>query len=48
MAATFIERGIEIVSNGTENHLMLVSLIGKEYTGTDADASNGTGIYNRE
>lgn len=37
MASTFMERGIKIVSNGTENHLMLVSLIGKEYTGTDAD-----------
>jgi len=37
MANTFMERGIKIVSNGTENHLMLVSLIGKEYTGTDAD-----------
>ena len=37
----FIERGINIVSNGTENHLMLVSLIGKEYTGTDADRAMG-------
>ena len=41
MASTFIERGIKIVSNGTENHLMLVSLIGKEYTGTDADKAMG-------
>ena len=41
MAATFMERGINIVSNGTENHLMLVSLIGKEYTGTDADRAMG-------
>ena len=41
MAAAFIERGINIVSNGTENHLMLVSLIGKEYTGTDADRAMG-------
>ena len=41
MAKTFIERGINVVSNGTENHLMLVSLIGKEYTGTDADAAMG-------
>ena len=37
MAATFMERGIKIVSNGTENHLMRVDLIGKSYTGTDAD-----------
>ncbi len=41
MANTFIERGIKIVSNGTENHLMLVDLIGKEYSGKDADAALG-------
>jgi glycine hydroxymethyltransferase len=41
MAATFMERGINIISNGTENHLMLVSLIGKDYTGTDADRAMG-------
>jgi len=41
MAATFIERGIKIVSGGTENHLMLVDLIGKSYTGKDADEALG-------
>jgi glycine hydroxymethyltransferase len=41
MARTFIERGIKIVSGGTENHLMLVDLIGKEYTGKDADEALG-------
>ncbi len=41
MAATFIERKIKIVSGGTENHLMLVDLIGKEYTGKDADEALG-------
>jgi len=41
MAATFMERGFKIVSGGTDNHLMLVDLIGKEYTGTDADAALG-------
>ena len=41
MAATFIERGINIVSGGTENHLMLVDLIGKSYTGKDADEALG-------
>ncbi|WP_269618579.1 serine hydroxymethyltransferase [Zhongshania sp. BJYM1] len=41
MAKTFIERGINIVSGGTENHLMLVDLIGKSYTGKDADAALG-------
>jgi len=41
MAETFIARGINIVSGGTQNHLMLVDLIGKEYTGKDADAALG-------
>jgi glycine hydroxymethyltransferase len=41
MADTFIKRGYEIVSGGTENHLMLVSFIGKELTGKDADAVLG-------
>jgi glycine hydroxymethyltransferase len=41
MAKTFMERGINIISNGTENHLMLVSLIGKDYTGADADHALG-------
>ena len=41
MAKTFMDRGINVVSNGTENHLMLVSLIGKDYTGADADRAMG-------
>lgn len=41
MAKTFIERGIKIVSGGTDDHLFLVDLIGKEYTGKDADAALG-------
>jgi glycine hydroxymethyltransferase len=41
MAATFLERGINIVSGGTDNHLMLVDLIGKPFTGKDADAALG-------
>tara|TARA_R110000868_G_scaffold220627_2_gene471958 strand:+ start:1292 stop:2587 length:1296 start_codon:yes stop_codon:yes gene_type:complete len=41
MAKTFIERGINIVSGGTDDHLFLVDLIGKEYTGKDADAALG-------
>jgi glycine hydroxymethyltransferase len=47
MAKTFIDRGIKVVSNGTENHLMLVDLIGKEYTGTDADAAMGKAFITR-
>ncbi|MCL6619121.1 MAG: serine hydroxymethyltransferase [Thermomonas hydrothermalis] len=41
MAGTFIERGYKIVSGGTENHLMLVDLIGREVTGKDAEEALG-------
>ncbi len=41
MAKVFIERGINIVSGGTENHLFLVDLIGKDYSGKEADAALG-------
>ena len=41
MASTFMERGHKIVSGGTDNHLMLLDLIGKSYTGKDADAALG-------
>ena len=41
MASTFIELGFKIVSGGTDNHLMLLDLIGKEYTGKDADEALG-------
>jgi len=34
-------RGYRIVSGGTSNHLLLVDLIGREYTGKDADAALG-------
>ena len=39
MAETLIERGYSIVSGGTDNHLILVSLIDKGITGKDADAT---------
>lgn len=41
MANTFIERGIDIVSGGTDDHLFLVDLISKDITGKDADAALG-------
>ena len=41
MAEVLIERGYDIVSDGTENHLMLVSLIRQGLTGKDADAALG-------
>jgi len=41
MAQTFMNRGINIVSNGTENHMFLVDLINKGVTGKEADAALG-------
>ncbi len=41
MAATLAERGYPIISGGTDNHLMLVSLIDRGITGKDADAALG-------
>jgi len=41
MAKGLQARGFEIVSGGTDNHLMLVSLIDKKLTGKDADAAFG-------
>lgn len=41
MANTFIERGYDVVSGGTDNHLFLLDLISKDMTGKDADAALG-------
>jgi glycine hydroxymethyltransferase len=41
MAGVFIERGYEVVSGGTDNHLFLVSLIARGLTGKAADAALG-------
>jgi len=41
MAGTIIARGYKIVSGGTQNHLMLVDLIGSKVTGKDAEAALG-------
>ncbi|BCG63028.1 MAG: glycine hydroxymethyltransferase [Methyloprofundus sp.] len=41
MAKVFIDRGFDVVSGGTDNHLMLVSLIPKGITGKAADAALG-------
>lgn len=42
MASVMQERGINIVSGGTDDHLFLVDLIGKEYTGKEAEEALGT------
>jgi glycine hydroxymethyltransferase len=41
MAKTIASRGYQIVSGGTDNHLMLISLIGKNITGKEAEAALG-------
>ncbi len=41
MAETIVKRGYKIVSGGTQNHLMLVDMIGKGITGKDAEAALG-------
>ena len=41
MAKVFIERGFDVVSNGTDDHLFLLSLIRQGLTGKDADAALG-------
>ena len=41
MAAVLQQRGYEIISGGTDNHLMLVSLVDKGITGKDANDALG-------
>jgi glycine hydroxymethyltransferase len=41
MAAVFIERGFDVVSGGTDDHLFLVSFIEQGLTGKAADAALG-------
>jgi glycine hydroxymethyltransferase len=41
MAKGFIDRGFDIVSGGTDNHLFHLSLIKQDVTGKDADAALG-------
>ncbi len=41
MAKVFVDRGYDVVSGGTDDHLFLVSLISKGLTGKAADAALG-------
>lgn len=41
MVSVMLERGYDIVSGGTDNHLFLLDLISKDITGKDADAALG-------
>jgi glycine hydroxymethyltransferase len=41
LAARLAHNGFQIVSGGTDNHLFLLSLVGRNITGKDADAALG-------
>jgi glycine hydroxymethyltransferase len=41
LAKSLQDRGFSIVSGGTDNHLFLLDLVGRDYTGKDADAALG-------
>jgi len=41
MAAAFVERGYDLISGGTDNHLMLIDLSNKGVTGKLAEAALG-------
>jgi len=41
MVEVFLARGFEIVSGGTDDHLFLLSLVGREITGKQADEALG-------
>jgi glycine hydroxymethyltransferase len=41
MVSVFVERGYDVVSGGTDDHLFLLDLVAKGLTGKDADAALG-------
>jgi glycine hydroxymethyltransferase len=41
MAAVVLERGYKVVSGGTDNHLFLVDMVGREVTGKEAEETLG-------
>ena len=41
LGEVLVERGYDLVSNGTDNHLILVSFLNKEFSGKDADLALG-------
>ena len=41
MAEVFMKRGYDIVSNGSDNHLILVSFLNNDFSGKEADAALG-------
>lgn len=41
LAEVLVKRGYDVVSGGTDNHLVLVSFLNKDFSGKDADAALG-------
>ncbi|MFT7879671.1 MAG: serine hydroxymethyltransferase [Sulfurimonas sp.] len=41
LAEVLMKRGYDVVSDGTDNHLVLLSFLNKEFSGKDADAALG-------
>ena len=41
LADVLVKRGFDVVSGGTDNHLVLVSFINRDFSGKDADAALG-------
>ncbi len=41
LAKILTDRGYDVVSGGTDNHLVLVSFVGREFSGKDADTALG-------
>jgi len=41
LGEVMMKRGYDVVSGGTDNHLILVSFVGREFSGKDADAALG-------
>ena len=48
MADTFLARGYNVVSGGTDNHLFLLDLIDKDVTGKAADAALGVAHHGEQ
>lgn len=41
LAQVLVQRGFDVVSGGTDNHLVLLSFLNKDFSGKDADAALG-------
>ena len=44
LGEVLVKRGYDLVSDGTDNHLVLVSFLNKDFSGKDADAALGLSL----